>query len=58
MLPCYEKGFEAQEKDDMKENKFSGCQMNFLSLPSRQQQQGPYAKHDGNGNENVTKQKV
>jgi len=30
----------------------------YISLPSSAKQQGPYAKHDGNGNENVTKQKV
>ena len=30
----------------------------YISLPSCAKQQGPYAKHDGNGNENVTKQKV
>jgi len=36
---CYEKGFDSQEKEEIKENKFSGCQMNyFLFLPSRQQQ--------------------
>jgi len=30
----------------------------YMSLPSSAKQQGPYAKQDGNGSENVTKQKV
>jgi len=30
----------------------------YISLSSSAKQQGPYAEHDGNGNENVTKQKV
>ena len=30
----------------------------YISLPFSAKQQGPYTKHDGNGNENVAKQKV
>ena len=30
----------------------------YISMSSSAKQQGPYAKHDGNGNENATKQKL